>query len=249
MSRRLYDAVWNIPTLDSTEKLILLCLADHAKDDGYAFPSQEVLSARCSCHTKTIGRVTAKLEKLKWLSRWMDGSRHYQYQLNCEKIAQFNPSIPDSKSSHTGPEVSLLPDTKSSHTGPEVQLNRTQSPVIPDSKSPQSVINLSNNQSLNREACDGISLDEVRELCAGVGMTEEMLQRFYFKNDQNAWKFVHSRGKIASAASGFKLDQQEYKKKNGAPGGDSNAQEREFNLPPNYGKPNPGGGLGGEVYA
>ena len=50
--------------LSAMEKLVLLCLADHANDDGAnAYPSVNRLSARCSLSRRAVQKILRRLEK------------------------------------------------------------------------------------------------------------------------------------------------------------------------------------------
>lgn len=63
VSLRHSQAVWTLE-LSSTEKLIALCVADHANDDGVAWPSVSRIAERCGlsqrCATKTLGELVGR---------------------------------------------------------------------------------------------------------------------------------------------------------------------------------------------
>lgn len=66
MSVRQMAAVWELE-LPSHLKLVLLAIADHANDEGAAFPGQERLAAKCSLAPRTVRDSLAKLEQLDLL--------------------------------------------------------------------------------------------------------------------------------------------------------------------------------------
>ena len=67
MSIRVMTEVWktNLPT---TEKMVLLVIADHASDDGTeAWPSQATIAAKCSISVRTVQRVVRTLCAHKYI--------------------------------------------------------------------------------------------------------------------------------------------------------------------------------------
>ncbi len=62
MSIRLMSDVWELP-LNTNEKMVLLAIADHANDDGVAYPSWERIQKKCSISSKsTITKIMKILE-------------------------------------------------------------------------------------------------------------------------------------------------------------------------------------------
>lgn len=61
MSITIMSAVWVVATLTHTEKLILLCLADNANDQGICWPSVENISTRCCVNKSTVSEVIDRL--------------------------------------------------------------------------------------------------------------------------------------------------------------------------------------------
>lgn len=67
MSIRVMTEVWktNLPT---TEKMVLLVIADHANDDGTeAWPSQATIAAKCSVSVRTVQRCVNILVAHKYI--------------------------------------------------------------------------------------------------------------------------------------------------------------------------------------
>ena len=78
---------WSVH-LSPTPKLVLMALADEADDDGYCFPSQRRLGAKCSITDRTVRRVLLELTTKGYVSLQMrrraDGSRtSNSYRLAC----------------------------------------------------------------------------------------------------------------------------------------------------------------------
>src|SRR5580693_7298704 len=62
------SAVWRIENLSHTEKLVLLCLADNANDDGVCWPAIDNIRKRCSLNKSTVSEVIHRLEAAGYLS-------------------------------------------------------------------------------------------------------------------------------------------------------------------------------------
>jgi hypothetical protein len=60
MSVRLLSAAWDL-SIDSTEKMVLMCLCDYANDEGTCWPSVTTISRKCSKSERTVQAA------LKWL--------------------------------------------------------------------------------------------------------------------------------------------------------------------------------------
>lgn len=60
MSIRLMSQAWEL-NLPQTEKMVLLCLCDHANDNGECWPSIDTLARKCSVSDRTIQRTIRKL--------------------------------------------------------------------------------------------------------------------------------------------------------------------------------------------
>lgn len=62
MSIRLMSEAWDL-TLPQTEKMVLLCLCDHANDDGTCWPSMARVARKCSVTDRTVQRTVRQLEE------------------------------------------------------------------------------------------------------------------------------------------------------------------------------------------
>jgi hypothetical protein len=69
MSIRLMTIVWEIQTLTSTQKLILLALADNASDEGICWPSLSTIARKSSLARSTVADQLNDLEKLDLIAR------------------------------------------------------------------------------------------------------------------------------------------------------------------------------------
>lgn len=68
MSIKLMSAVWENGPKDSTQRFVLLALADYADHDGTCFPSYNKTAARCAISRSTAMRAIKALEAAGWLS-------------------------------------------------------------------------------------------------------------------------------------------------------------------------------------
>jgi hypothetical protein len=66
MSIAITAAVWQLE-IPSSEKLVLLALADHAKDDGFCWPGIPGLAKKCSLSERQVQRYIKSLEKKGFL--------------------------------------------------------------------------------------------------------------------------------------------------------------------------------------
>jgi len=78
---------WSVP-LAPTPKFVLMALADEADDDGYCFPSQRRLAAKCSITDRTVRRALLELTTKRYVRlevrRRADGSQTSNgYRLAC----------------------------------------------------------------------------------------------------------------------------------------------------------------------
>jgi hypothetical protein len=67
MSIRLMTRVWDETRFKGTDLLILLCLADHANDDGLCWPSYQTLAKRARCSRRQAIRCVQKLSAEGWV--------------------------------------------------------------------------------------------------------------------------------------------------------------------------------------
>lgn len=82
MSIRIMAAVWDLPNLSSTQKLVLLSLADNANDDGVCWPSAKKTAARTGLNERSTRRAIAELEKAGILSRRFSPGKTTYYHIH-----------------------------------------------------------------------------------------------------------------------------------------------------------------------
>ena len=69
MSIKLMTAVWDRQDLSSTQKLVLLSLADWANDDGLCWPSIDRLAIKTSMAGRSVQRIIRDLESMGFVRR------------------------------------------------------------------------------------------------------------------------------------------------------------------------------------
>lgn len=140
--------VWNMEIEDSTTKLTLMALADFSDDEGYCYPSYEVLAKKISKSKRTAIRAVEKLAELGFLQKEKrelnDGtSRTNLYKIVSEKerVTQTPPMMTNEKeavtymTSHSGTDDTRVVTNVSLHsdkgvTPINITTNRTVSRTI-----------------------------------------------------------------------------------------------------------------------
>lgn len=69
MSIRVMTEIWDNAPLCGSTKLLLLCLADHANDDGICWPSIGRLAARCGLQDRQTQNQLERLERQGYITR------------------------------------------------------------------------------------------------------------------------------------------------------------------------------------
>jgi hypothetical protein len=79
MSVKRITAVWDLSLAEGNDRLIMLALADHADDDGFAWPGVERIAEKCRLSKRTVLRSIESLEALGelWVSRNRRRGNHY----------------------------------------------------------------------------------------------------------------------------------------------------------------------------
>lgn len=100
--------VWNMEIEDSTTKLTLMALADFSDDEGYCYPSYEVLSKKISKSKRTAIRAVEKLAELGFLKKEKrelnDGTSRtnlYKIVSENERVTQTPPMMTNEKEAVT----------------------------------------------------------------------------------------------------------------------------------------------------
>ena len=100
--------VWNMEIDDSTAKLTLMALADFSDDEGYCYPSYEVLAKKISKSKRTAIRAVEKLTELGFLQKEKrelnDGTSRtnlYKIVSENERVTQTPPMMTNEKEAVT----------------------------------------------------------------------------------------------------------------------------------------------------
>ncbi len=157
--------VWNMEIDDSTAKLTLMALADFSDDEGYCYPSYEVLAKKISKSKRTAIRAVEKLTELGFLQKekreLKDGTSSanlYKILSENERVTQTHPRVTNEKERVTSmtlpsdtddtPRVtSMTPCSDKGVTPINITTNRTVSRTI-------------NEPSINPLPPEGISLPD-----------------------------------------------------------------------------------------
>lgn len=87
---------WGLSVLDPSQKIVLLSLADQANDEGYCWPSQQVIAERTSMGERTVRRHINSLSELGLLTVEVrsstSGRRSNVYWLNVGFSPEFRQS-------------------------------------------------------------------------------------------------------------------------------------------------------------
>lgn len=67
LSNEILNAVWDLPLGSSTDKLVLVALADYANAQGRCWPSMDTLSRRTELTPRTVQKAVARLKSLGWV--------------------------------------------------------------------------------------------------------------------------------------------------------------------------------------
>jgi len=96
--------VWNMEIDDSTAKLTLMALADFSDDEGYCYPSYEVLAKKISKSKRTAIRAVEKLTELGFLQKekrkLKDGTSSanlYKILSENDRVTQTHPRVTNEK--------------------------------------------------------------------------------------------------------------------------------------------------------
>ncbi len=131
-------AVWEHAPFQQTTLLVLLALADHASDDGTAWPAVPRIAARARTTERHVRRILSDLEAAGWVQRTERAGTSSVYRLT--------PDLNVTPDAHVTPdaEVSTTPDA-------EVSPPRTPTSATPDPHVSQTVTNHQENRQENRQ--------------------------------------------------------------------------------------------------
>ncbi|HAS8151170.1 TPA: helix-turn-helix domain-containing protein [Vibrio vulnificus] len=69
MSVKVMSYVWDIPLFKGSDKLVMLCLADHADDSGLCWPSIDTIARKSGVSPTTVKSTLKKLEAGGWIAK------------------------------------------------------------------------------------------------------------------------------------------------------------------------------------
>lgn len=146
MSIRIMSQVWDMEIEDSTTKLTLMALADFSDDEGYCYPSYEVLAKKISKSKRTAIRAVEKLTELGFLQKEKrelnDGTSRtnlYKIVSENERVTQTPPMMTNEKERVTS--MTLPSDTDDTRVVTNVSLHSDKG-VTP--------INITTNRTVSR---------------------------------------------------------------------------------------------------
>lgn len=92
MSIKVMTQVWANAQVNSTQLLVLLCLADYADESHTCFPSQETIAQRCRMSTRNVRDIISKLESLGLITKLSigNGYKSSRYRINVQNFTGWN---------------------------------------------------------------------------------------------------------------------------------------------------------------
>ena len=112
MSIKLMAAAWELD-IPQTEKMVLLCLCDHANDDGECWPSVARMARKCSVSQRTVQRAIQSL-KDKSILDWHDvPGRSHKFTIDPRRIVTPDTVSPLTMTTKPPTQCHPTPDTVS----------------------------------------------------------------------------------------------------------------------------------------
>ena len=99
MSIKLMTAVWDREDLSSTQKLVLLALADWANDEGLCWPSIERVAKKSSLKKRAVQLAIRSLEETQFIRREEVIGKGNKYWINIP-VHEMHPCIKDTPPVH-----------------------------------------------------------------------------------------------------------------------------------------------------
>jgi predicted transcriptional regulator len=123
MSVHYTSAVWRIPISDyfpnsracSTIKLVLLKIADHANDEGIAYPSIARIAQECELQKRWTMEIIAMLEKAGLLEVIREEGKINHYRIILPESEPVRPAAPEPSYNHHG-TIKSCSSFNNSHT-------------------------------------------------------------------------------------------------------------------------------------
>lgn len=108
MSIKIMSLVWELD-LPTTQKMVLLALADNANDQGVCWPSISTLEVKTSLHRATVIRVIADLESDRHLTRSSETGKTNTYSIHPSHRATSRTERPVAQDDYTSRTERLVP--------------------------------------------------------------------------------------------------------------------------------------------
>jgi len=128
--------IWRNGPADPMQRLVLLAIADHADDQGRAYPSMVGIASKCAMSERGVRGIIRKLEAGGWLNTRVGGGRggKSHYTVNPE------PQTRNDKPGMTNPEYER-PKTRNDTTlNPEPRSAEPSRTIIKPSKGARDVL-------------------------------------------------------------------------------------------------------------
>ena len=119
MAVKVSAAVWDAGPRERTMRYVLLALADHADQSGFAFPSIARLAERCALTDRSIIGALKQLQHENWITKTRKGKAS-QYQINLEKLG-IEVVLDEKDSGDTGEQTSHEDASHEIHCSPQVK--------------------------------------------------------------------------------------------------------------------------------
>ena len=165
MSIRIMSQVWNMEIDDSTAKLTLMALADFSDDEGYCYPSYEVLAKKISKSKRTAIRAVEKLTELGFLQKEKrelnDGTSRtnlYKIVSENERVTQTPPMMTNEKEAVTS--MTSHSDTDDTRAVTNVSLHSDKGVTPINITTNRTVSRTINEPSINPLPPKGVSLPD-----------------------------------------------------------------------------------------
>jgi hypothetical protein len=116
MSIKIMTAVWDREDLSSTQKLVLLALADWANDEGLCWPSIERVAKKSSLKKRAVQLAIRSLEEMQFIRREEVIGKGNRYWIQIP-VHHMHPCIKDTPPVHEvhGTRASDAPNTSITH--------------------------------------------------------------------------------------------------------------------------------------
>ena len=140
MSVRVMSQVWDRTDLNSSERLVMLSLADHADDDGVCYPSISRLCGRTSLGERTVQDVIKRLRDRGFLTVEYNAGRRgvNVFTITPDPANAAPPQMPHPRISRATPRSSRTPTPATA--APEPSFNHQEPseepPLVPPTEKP-----------------------------------------------------------------------------------------------------------------